>query len=137
MNQYRLEIGGSTNVREDQKENLVVAAFRPTSRKGSETLMDKNEGSIDQAFVLIQSTRGRVGIRLVRPMGISLCHIVSVPNAKPHANNEYAQRIDRVIDHLRANLHRPVKLAELANVAWLLGISLPSDFYRRFRRNPE
>jgi AraC family transcriptional regulator len=29
----------------------------------------------------------------------------------------YTQRIDRVIDHLRANLHRPVKLAELAKVA--------------------
>lgn len=33
------------------------------------------------------------------------------------ANSEYAQRIDRVIDYLRANLHRPVKLAELADVA--------------------
>jgi AraC family transcriptional regulator len=33
------------------------------------------------------------------------------------ANGEYAQRIDRVIDYLRANLHRPVKLAELAQVA--------------------
>lgn len=29
----------------------------------------------------------------------------------------YAQRIDRVIDHLRENLDRPVKLAELARVA--------------------
>ncbi len=34
------------------------------------------------------------------------------------ANSEYARRIDRVIDYLRANLHRPVKLAELAHVAW-------------------
>ena len=34
-----------------------------------------------------------------------------------HAKNGYAERIDRVIDHLRANLHRPVKLAELADVA--------------------
>ena len=42
---------------------------------------------------------------------------ISVPSAKTQPNNEYAQRIDRVIDHLRANLHRPVKLAELANVA--------------------
>jgi AraC family transcriptional regulator len=32
-------------------------------------------------------------------------------------NPAYTQRIDRVIDHLRANLHRPVKLAELADVA--------------------
>jgi AraC family transcriptional regulator len=32
-------------------------------------------------------------------------------------NPEYAQRIDRVIDYLRENLHRPVKLAELARVA--------------------
>ena len=43
--------------------------------------------------------------------------IESVPSAKTQANREYAQRIDRVIDHLRGNLHRPVKLAELANVA--------------------
>jgi AraC family transcriptional regulator len=41
----------------------------------------------------------------------------SVPSAKTQANGEYAQRIDRVIDYLRGNLHRPVKLAELANVA--------------------
>lgn len=36
---------------------------------------------------------------------------------KAQANAEYAQRIDRVIDYLRRNLDRPVKLAELANVA--------------------
>lgn len=30
---------------------------------------------------------------------------------------EYASRIDRVIDYLRENLHRPVKLGELADVA--------------------
>jgi AraC family transcriptional regulator len=41
----------------------------------------------------------------------------SVQSPKPQPNSEYAQRIDRVIDYLRANLHRPVKLAELANVA--------------------
>jgi AraC family transcriptional regulator len=40
-----------------------------------------------------------------------------VPNAKTRANSEYAKRIDRVIDYLRENLHRPVKLAELADVA--------------------
>src|SRR5215468_1356827 len=40
-----------------------------------------------------------------------------VPNAKTQAAGGYAQRIDRVIDYLRGNLHRPVKLAELANVA--------------------
>src|SRR5579863_7631876 len=37
--------------------------------------------------------------------------------AKNRANSEYAQRINRVIDYLRENLHRPVKLAELADVA--------------------
>ena len=41
----------------------------------------------------------------------------SVPSARTHADGEYAQRIDRVIDYLRGNLDRPVKLAELANVA--------------------
>jgi AraC family transcriptional regulator len=40
-----------------------------------------------------------------------------VPTAKPQAHSEYAQRINRVIDYLRGNLHRPVKLAELADVA--------------------
>ncbi|HXW89564.1 MAG TPA: AraC family transcriptional regulator [Terriglobales bacterium] len=43
--------------------------------------------------------------------------IESMPSAKTQANSEYAQRIDRVIDHLRGNLHRPVKLEELAKVA--------------------
>ncbi len=33
------------------------------------------------------------------------------------ANGEYVQRIDRVIDHLRANLDRSMKLRELAKVA--------------------
>src|ERR1700678_718746 len=41
----------------------------------------------------------------------------SVPRATTQANCEYSQRIDRVIDYLRTNLHRPVKLAELAEVA--------------------
>lgn len=36
---------------------------------------------------------------------------------KPQINSEYTRRIDRVIDHLRANLDRPVKLKELAGVA--------------------
>ena len=40
-----------------------------------------------------------------------------VPSAKTQANSEYTQRIDRVIDYLRENLHRPMKLTELANVA--------------------
>jgi len=40
-----------------------------------------------------------------------------VPGAKTQSDGAYAQRIDRVIDYLRANLDRPVKLAELANVA--------------------
>jgi AraC family transcriptional regulator len=43
--------------------------------------------------------------------------IVTVPSAKTPAKSEYTQRIDRVIDHLRENLDRPVKLAELAKVA--------------------
>jgi AraC family transcriptional regulator len=38
-------------------------------------------------------------------------------SAKTQAGSEYTQRIDRVIDYLRANLDRQVKLAELANVA--------------------
>jgi len=41
----------------------------------------------------------------------------SVPSAKTQPKGEYAQRIDRVIDHLRQNLNRPVRLAELAEVA--------------------
>src|SRR5215469_13120031 len=41
----------------------------------------------------------------------------SVPSQKTPANSEYAQRINRVIDYLRANLDRQVKLQELAKVA--------------------
>lgn len=41
----------------------------------------------------------------------------SEPSATTQAKGEYAQRIDRVIDYLRGNLDRPVKLAELAKVA--------------------
>ena len=40
-----------------------------------------------------------------------------MPNEKPQVNGRYTQRIDRVIDYLRRNLDRPVKLGELANVA--------------------
>ena len=43
--------------------------------------------------------------------------VESVPNAKTQASSEYSRRIDRVIDYLRENLHRPVKLGELARVA--------------------
>jgi AraC-like DNA-binding protein len=43
--------------------------------------------------------------------------IESVPSQKTQANNEYAQRINRVIDYLRGNLDRQVKLEELAKVA--------------------
>jgi AraC family transcriptional regulator len=43
--------------------------------------------------------------------------VTSMSTAKAHANREYAQRIDRVIDYLRENLDRPVKLRELAGVA--------------------
>ena len=41
------------------------------------------------------------------------------PSAKSHANNEYTERINRVIDYLRGNLDRQVKLKELARVACL------------------
>src|SRR5580704_11803817 len=47
----------------------------------------------------------------------SMAQCQAVPRAKTQPQSDYAQRIDRVIDYLRANLHRPVKLAELANVA--------------------
>jgi AraC family transcriptional regulator len=40
-----------------------------------------------------------------------------VPSETPQANSEYTQRINRVIDHLRENLDRQVKLEELAKVA--------------------
>jgi AraC family transcriptional regulator len=40
-----------------------------------------------------------------------------VPRQKTQANSEYTQRINRVIDYLRGNLDRPVKLEELARVA--------------------
>jgi len=40
-----------------------------------------------------------------------------VASANTQAKSEYVQRIDRVIDYLRQNLDRPVKLAELADVA--------------------
>src|SRR5271163_2325247 len=43
----------------------------------------------------------------------------STPSAKSPANSEYAQRINRVIDYLRGNLDRQVKLKELARVACL------------------
>src|SRR5580658_9850176 len=43
--------------------------------------------------------------------------IESVPSQKSQANGEYAQRINRVIDYLRVNLDRQVKLKELAKVA--------------------
>jgi AraC family transcriptional regulator len=40
-----------------------------------------------------------------------------LPIAKTQANSEYAQRINRVIDYIRGNLDRQVKLEELAKVA--------------------
>jgi AraC family transcriptional regulator len=42
---------------------------------------------------------------------------ISVRSQKTHANREYTRRVDRVIDYLRANLDRQVKLKELAKVA--------------------
>src|SRR6516162_3143208 len=41
----------------------------------------------------------------------------SVPRQKTQVNSEYAHRIDRVIDYLRENLDRQVKLEEMAKVA--------------------
>src|SRR5580704_12172793 len=41
----------------------------------------------------------------------------SVRSRRPRANSEYTRRINRVIDFLRDNLDRPVKLKELARVA--------------------
>jgi AraC family transcriptional regulator len=43
--------------------------------------------------------------------------IESVPSQKTRANSEYVRRINRVIDYLRGNLDRQVKLEELAKVA--------------------
>lgn len=43
--------------------------------------------------------------------------IESVPSQKTQANSEYTQRINRVIDYLRGNLDRQMKLEELAKVA--------------------
>ncbi|HYW70546.1 MAG TPA: AraC family transcriptional regulator [Pyrinomonadaceae bacterium] len=40
-----------------------------------------------------------------------------MPGQNTHANSEYTQRINRVIDYLRLNLDRQVKLDELAKVA--------------------
>lgn len=45
--------------------------------------------------------------------------IESAPSRKTEANSEYAQRINRVIDYLRRNLDRQVRLGELAKVACL------------------
>jgi len=41
----------------------------------------------------------------------------SLPITKTQANSEYAQRMNRVIDYIRENLDRQVKLEELAKVA--------------------
>jgi AraC family transcriptional regulator len=41
----------------------------------------------------------------------------SAGSQRTQASSEYNRRIDRVIDYLRANLDRPVKLKELARVA--------------------
>src|SRR6185369_2738626 len=41
----------------------------------------------------------------------------SLPGQQTQANSEYVQRINRVIDYLRGNLDRQVKLDELAKVA--------------------
>ena len=41
----------------------------------------------------------------------------SLPDQQTQANSEYVERINRVIDYLRGNLDRQVKLEELAKVA--------------------
>jgi AraC family transcriptional regulator len=43
--------------------------------------------------------------------------VESMPSQRTQASSEYAQRINRVIDYLRGNLDRQVKLEELAKVA--------------------
>ena len=43
--------------------------------------------------------------------------IESVPSKKTQSNGEYTQRINQVIDYLRGNLDRQVKLEELAKFA--------------------
>jgi transcriptional regulator GlxA family with amidase domain len=63
--------------------------------------------------VYIYNTINRIRARPKDP-GHQPMSIASAPGAKTQANSEYAQRIDRVIDYLRGNLDRPVKLAELA-----------------------
>lgn len=40
-----------------------------------------------------------------------------MPSRKPEANSEYSRRIDWVIDHVRENLDRQLRLEELARVA--------------------
>src|SRR5215467_5879357 len=50
-------------------------------------------------------------------VGGATMSIESVPSQKTQANSEYAQRINRVIDYLRGNLDRQLKLEELAKVA--------------------
>ena len=40
-----------------------------------------------------------------------------MPSQEPQANSEYTERVNRVIDYLRANLDRQAKLEELAGVA--------------------
>jgi len=43
--------------------------------------------------------------------------VASVRIQEPKVNSEYLRRVDRVIDYLRVNLHRSVKLKELARIA--------------------
>jgi hypothetical protein len=58
----------------------------------------------------------------IRAIGVfcDTMSIESVPGQKTQANSEYAQRINRVIDYLRGNLDRQVKLEELAKIACTL-----------------
>lgn len=65
----------------------------------------------------IPPRRGKRIHPLGRAQMISMAQCRSMPSEKTQASSEYAQRIDRVIDYLRGNLDRPVKLGELAKVA--------------------
>jgi AraC family transcriptional regulator len=62
------------------------------------------------SFIDLQAVLGSIFWAITR---ISL----SVRSQKPKVSSEYTRRINRVIDYLRANLDRPVKLKELARVA--------------------
>jgi AraC family transcriptional regulator len=80
----------------------------------------KSKATSKAADRSVRSTRAKSKVlqQLQDDVGtVSMAQCQSVPSAKTQANSAYAQRIDRVIDYLRGNLHRAVKLDELADVA--------------------